>query len=333
MPEPRPLQNVATRERSLSKKMSKKKGTEKEKETAPLRKGVVVRNTGSSYMVKEEDGTETACRVKGNFRIKGIRTTNPVAVGDHVLIQHASDDADYIVAVEPRRNYIIRRASNLSKESHILAANLDTAYLVASLRDPLTPTTFIDRFLATAEAYDVPAARIGEAVAALYRHIGYPVYIVSARTGDGLDALDEALQGKVSLFAGNSGVGKSSLINALVPGADLKTGRISDVHHTGMHTTTFSEMIDLPGGGGIIDIPGIRGFGTIDFQPAEVSHYFPEIFEHGKNCRYSDCKHIDEPGCAVLPAVEDHLISESRYASYLSIMDEIKDPTKYRKPF
>ena len=140
-------------------------------------------------------------------------------------------------------------------------------------------------------------------------------------------------RGKVSLFAGNSGVGKSSLINALVPGADLKTGRISDVHHTGMHTTTFSEMIDLPGGGGIIDIPGIRGFGTIDFQPAEVSHYFPEIFEHGKNCRYSDCKHIDEPGCAVIPAVEDHLISESRYASYLSIMDEIKDPTKYRKPF
>lgn len=347
MPEPRPLQNDAIRERSLSKKMSKKKGTEKEKETAPLRKGVVVRNTGSSYMVKEEEGTETACRVKGNFRIKGIRTTNPVAVGDHVLIQHASDDADYIVAVEPRRNYIIRRASNLSKESHILAANLDTAYLVASLRDPLTPTTFIDRFLATAEAYDVPAALIlnksdlwdeddreyGEAVAALYRQIGYPVYIVSAKTGEGLDTLKEGLQGKVSLFAGNSGVGKSSLINALVPGADLKTGRISDAHHTGMHTTTFSEMIDLPGGGGIIDIPGIRGFGTIDFQPAEVSHYFPEIFEHGKNCRYSDCKHIDEPGCAVLPAVEDHLISESRYASYLSIMDEIKDPTKYRKPF
>ncbi len=347
MPEPRPLQTDAIKERSLSKKMSKKKGTEKEKETAPLRKGVVVRNTGSSYMVKEEDGTETACRVKGNFRIKGIRTTNPVAVGDHVLIQHASDDADYIVAVEPRRNYIIRRASNLSKESHILAANLDTSYLVASLRDPLTPTTFIDRFLATAEAYDVPVALIlnksdlwdeddreyGEAVAALYRQIGYPVYIVSAKTGEGLDTLKEGLQGKVSLFAGNSGVGKSSLINALVPGADLKTGRISDAHHTGMHTTTFSEMIDLPGGGELIDIPGIRGFGTIDFQPAEVSHYFPEIFEHGKNCRYSDCKHIDEPGCAVIPAVENHLISESRYASYLSIMDEIKDPTKYRKPF
>ena len=218
---------------------------------------------------------------------------------------------------------------------------------MASLRDPLTPTTFIDRFLATAEAYDVPAALIlnksdlwdeddreyGEAVAALYRQIGYPVYIVSARTGEGLDTLKETLKGKVSLFAGNSGVGKSSLINALVPGADLKTGRISDVHHTGMHTTTFSEMIDMPEGGGIIDIPGIRGFGTIDFQLAEVSHYFPEIFEHGKNCRYSDCKHIDEPGCAVIPAVEDHLISESRYASYLSIMDEIKDPAKYRKPF
>lgn len=328
--------------------MKKKRNRDLQTPADPPRAGTVVRNTGSSYVVRlDDDGSLVNCRIKGNFRIKGIRTTNPVAVGDHVLIQHASDDADYIVAVEPRRNYIIRRASNLSKESHILAANLDTAYLVASLRDPLTPTTFIDRFLATAEAYDVPAALIlnksdlwgeddreyGEAVAALYRHIGYPVYIVSARTGEGLDALDEALHGKVSLFAGNSGVGKSSLINALVPGADLKTGRISDAHHTGMHTTTFSEMIDMPEGGGIIDIPGIRGFGTIDFQPAEVSHYFPEIFEHGKNCRYSDCKHIDEPGCAVIPAVEDHLISESRYASYLSIMDEIKDPTKYRKPF
>lgn len=311
------------------------------------RSGLVVRNTGSAYSVRTDDGQEVPCRVKGNFRIKGIRTTNPVAVGDHVRIAHAADDADYIVAVEPRSNYIIRRASNLSKESHILATNLDTAFLVASLRDPVTPTTFIDRFLATAEAYDIPGAiilnkcdiwddddrELADGIRYLYESIKYPVYTVSAQTGLGLDTLKAVLKDKVSLFAGNSGVGKSSLINALVPGANLKTGKISDIHHTGMHTTTFSEMIHLPEGGEIIDIPGIRGFGTIDFDAKEVSHYFPEIFRYGKDCRYGDCKHLDEPGCAVTPAVRDHLISESRYASYLSILDEINDPTKYRKPY
>lgn len=316
-------------------------------DTKSERIGLVVRNTGSAYTVRTASGEEVACRVKGNFRIKGIRTTNPVAVGDHVIIAHAADDADYIVAVEPRRNYIIRRASNLSKESHILATNLDTAYLVASLRDPLTPTTFIDRFLATAEAYDIPGAiilnksdiwdeddrELAQGIKYLYESIKYPVYMVSAKTGEGLGALKEKLKEKVSLFAGNSGVGKSSLINAIVPGANLKTGKISDLHHTGMHTTTFSEMISLPEGGEIIDIPGIRGFGTIDFDAKEVSHYFPEIFAYGKECRYSDCKHINEPGCSVIPAVLDHRISESRYASYLSILEEINDPTKYRKPY
>ncbi len=309
--------------------------------------GVVVKNTGSAYTVRLADGREVPCRVKGNFRIKGIRSTNPVAVGDHVSVVKSADDADYITAIEPRRNYIIRRASNLSKESHILAANLDRAALVATLRDPVTPTTFIDRFLATAEAYNVPAMvilnkcdiwdaddrELGEAVATLYRSIGYPVYIVSAETGEGVEALLQEMHGQVTLMAGNSGVGKSSLINALVPGADLKTGKISDIHHTGMHTTTFSEMISIPGGGEIIDVPGVKGFGTIDFEEEEVGHFFPEIFKISQDCRYSDCRHTGEPGCAVVPAVERHEISESRYASYLSILEELRDPTKYRKPF
>ncbi|MDE5645603.1 MAG: ribosome small subunit-dependent GTPase A [Muribaculaceae bacterium] len=320
----------------------------KEKFSGEKYEGLVTRNTGSSYMVRlDGDGREVNCRVKGNFRIKGIRTTNPVAVGDRVTVTKAADDADYITAISPRRNYIIRRASNLSKESHILAANLDLAALVVSLREPTTPTTFIDRFLATAEAYNVPAMLIlnksdiwddddrelARGMTYLYESIGYGVAEVSARSGEGLDSLRETLEGKVTLLAGNSGVGKSSLINALVPGADLKTGKISDIHHQGMHTTTFSEMVSLPGGGELIDVPGIRGFGTIDFQASEVSHYFPEIFRYGEDCRYGDCKHTGEPGCAVIPAVEEHLISESRFASYLSILDEIENPEKYRKPF
>lgn len=319
----------------------------KEKTEGEARHGVVARNTGSSYIVRLDDGTEVNCRVKGNFRIKGIRTTNPVAVGDLVTVTKAADDADYITAIDPRRNYIIRRASNLSKESHILAANLDLAALVISLREPTTPTTFIDRFLATAEAYNVPAMLImnksdiwdeddrelAEGMKYLYSSIGYGVAEVSAATGAGVDELRGLLAGKVTLLAGNSGVGKSSLINALVPGADLKTGKISDIHHQGMHTTTFSEMVSLPGGGELIDVPGIRGFGTIDFETSEVSHYFPEIFKASEGCRYGNCKHTGEPGCAVVPAVEDHLISESRFASYLSILDEIENPGKYRKPF
>ena len=311
------------------------------------REGLVVRNTGSSYMVRMADGKEIPCRVKGNFRIKGIRTTSPVAVGDIVTVTKAADDADYITAIKPRRNYIIRRASNLSKESHILAANLDCAALVVSLREPSTPTTFIDRFLATAEAYSVPAILIlnkedmwdeddrelADGMEYLYNSIGYKVFRVSALTGEGLDALREYLKEKTTLLAGNSGVGKSSLINALVPGTELKTGKVSDIHHTGMHTTTFSEMIPLPEGGNLIDIPGVKGFGTIDFEPAEVSHYFPEIFKTAEGCKYGNCKHVGEPGCAVLPAVEDHLISQSRYASYLSILEELEDGGKYRKPF
>ena len=329
--------------------MSKKKESNS-KITEILGEGRVVKNTGSAYVVRMADGSEANCRIKGNFRIKGIRTTNPVAVGDLVTVAKAADDADYITEISPRKNYIIRRASNLSKESHILASNLDLAILVATLRDPSTPTTFIDRFLATAEAYSVPAAlvlnkedmwddddrELADALTNLYKSIGYPVFSISAKTGEGLPELLDFIKGKITLLAGNSGVGKSSLINALVPGADLKTGEISDIHHTGMHTTTFSEMIDLPEGGAIIDIPGVRGFGTIDFEPEEVGHFFPEIFRFSRDCRYSDCKHTGEPGCAVIPAVEDHYISESRYASYLSILEEASEKAgsdKYRKPF
>ncbi len=329
--------------------MSKKKRPSTEI-TNSLGTGRVIRNTGSSYIVRLESGEELTCRIKGNFRIKGIRTTNPVAVGDFVEVAQAADDADYIVAIKPRENYIIRRASNLSKESHILAANIDLAILVATLREPVTTTTFIDRFLATAEAYSVKAAlvinkmdmwdeddrELADALKNLYTTIGYPVFFLSATTDEGLSEFREFIKDKVSLLAGNSGVGKSSIINALVPEANLRTGEISDIHHTGTHTTTFSEMINLPEGGAIIDIPGVRGFGTIDFSPKEVGHFFPEIFKFSRDCRYSDCKHTGEPGCAVIPAVENHYISESRYNSYLSILEEASEEEgadKYRKPY
>lgn len=329
--------------------MSKKKQTPSIP-VQSLGEGRVVKNTGSAYTVRMPDGSLLNCRIKGNFRIKGIRTTNPVAVGDVVAVAKAADDADYITAISPRKNYIIRRASNLSKESHILASNIDLAILVATVRDPFTPTTFIDRFLATAEAYSVKAAivfnkadlwndddrELAGALTNLYSSIGYEVLAVSARSGEGFEGLKKLVKDKITLLAGNSGVGKSSIINTLAPGANLKTGEISDIHHTGTHTTTFSEMITLPQGGEIIDIPGIRGFGTIDFSPEEVGHFFPEIFKFSRDCRYSDCKHVGEPGCAVIPAVEEHYISESRYASYLSILEETMEKDgegKYRKPF
>ena len=331
------------------KTKTKKKSTASAPLSAPV-EGTVIRNTGSAYTVRLDDGRDTPCRIKGNFRIKGIRTTNPVAVGDRVLVAHAADDADFITGILPRRNYIIRRASNLSKESHILAANIDRAILVATLREPVTTTTFIDRFLATAEAYSIPAVlvlnksdlwdeddrQLAEAIAYLYRSIGYEVIFTSATDGDGIEALRQLTAQRISLMAGNSGVGKSSLINALVPDANLRTGAISDIHHTGTHTTTFSEMITLPSGGYLIDIPGVKGFGVIDFEPAQVSHYFPEIFRIGADCKYGDCKHTGEPGCAVMQALEEHRISESRYNSYLSILEEASEDAgadKYRKPF
>lgn len=315
--------------------------------------GTVIRNTGSHYVVRvhdPENGTpeDVNCKVKGNFRIKGIRTTNPVAVGDHVqLSEPAPDDTYYITAVEPRRNYIIRRASNLSKESHIIASNLDAALLVVTLAHPTTSLVFIDRFLATACAYDVPAIiainkvdllaepedrELLEAVTYLYRSIGYEVLHLSARTGAGIDGLRKTLHDKVTLFSGNSGVGKSSLINALIPGVEVRTAEISAIHDTGMHTTTFSELFELPGGGAIIDTPGIKGFGTIDFDKYDVAHYFPEIFRIGRECRFGNCTHTHEPGCAVLAALDEGLISQSRYNSYLSILEDGEEG-KYRKGY
>lgn len=311
--------------------------------------GLVVKNTGSWYVVKTDgDNKMVNCKIKGNFRLKGIRTTNPVAVGDRVTVAENADGTGFITAITPRRNYIIRRASNLSKESHIIASNLDQAFLVVTFAAPMTATVFIDRFLATAEAYRVPVVIVVNKIDALdeewlefvdsfaylYESIGYEVRRVSAETGEGIDGLRAMLEGKVTLFSGNSGVGKSTLINRLIPRLDLKTAAISEAHQTGMHTTTFSEMYPLAddAGGYIIDTPGVKGFGTIDFNVEEVAHYFPEIFRESADCKYNNCTHIHEPGCAVKRALEEHRISESRYASYLSIIDD-SAPDKYRKPF
>jgi len=310
-------------------------------------KGLVIKNTGSWVTVRLDDGGIVNCKMRGVLRLKGLRCTNPVAVGDMVQVQDKGGDAPVVGDIEPRRNYIIRRASNLSKEFQIIAANLDQAVLVVTLTNPVTSTTFIDRFLATAEAYRVPAVLAFNKVdllntdalchelqelSQLYQSIGYPVVMMSATTGEGADALRHVLAGKMSLLSGNSGVGKSSIINLLVPNAHVKVGDVSHTHHKGMHTTTFSELLDLPGGGAIIDTPGVKAFGTIDFERAQVAHYFPEIFHVSAQCRFNNCTHTHEPGCAVLAAVERGEISLSRYTSYMSILDE--DPNnKYRKPF
>ena len=310
-------------------------------------KGLVIKNTGSWVTVRLDDGNTVNCKMRGVLRLKGLRCTNPVAVGDRVQVEDKGGDAPVVGEIEPRRNYIIRRASNLSKEFQIIAANLDQAVLVATLTNPETSTTFIVRFLATAEAYQVPAVLVFNKIdlldtdewhkwldelKALYESIGYPVVTMSAATGEGADALRAQLAGKMSLLSGNSGVGKSSIINLLVPDAHVRVGDVSHTHHKGMHTTTFSELLDLPDGGAIIDTPGVKAFGTIDFERAEVAHYFPEIFKISDDCRFNNCTHTHEPGCAVLAAVEQGLIAPSRFTSYLSILDE--DPNnKYRKPF
>lgn len=299
-------------------------------------RGLVIKSTGSRYWVELMDGGVVEARIKGRFRLQGIRTTNPIAVGDWVEVE-----GEQITSIEERRNYIIRKASNLSKESHILAANLDQVFLFVTLAQPETPNEFVDRFLVTAKAYDVPVVLVVNKVdllpeddeylkgyCYLYRSLGYEVLACSVATGEGIDELKARIQGKVSLLAGNSGVGKSSFLNAVDASLGVKTGSISKVHQTGMHTTTYAEMFAVAGGK-LIDIPGIKGFGLIDMEPAEIGHYFPEIFNHATECRFADCLHRNEPGCAVRLAVESHLISESRYQSYLSILDDIT-AGKYR---
>lgn len=306
--------------------------------------GTIIRTTGSWYTVQTDDGRLYDCKVKGTFRMKGIRSTNPVAVGDIVTITPGADGQTALInGIEDRRNYIIRKASNLSKQSHIIAANVDMAALVVTIAHPETSTTFIDRFLASAEAYRVPVLIIfnktdlyDEAetrqmndVITLYRNIGYSCLACSAETGEGIDEVEAELRNKTTLLSGNSGVGKSTLLNLLIPDAEAKTAEISAAHDAGMHTTTFSQMYFLPWGGSLIDTPGIKGFGTFDMEREEVSHYFREIFRTSAECRFGNCTHTHEPGCAVLQAIAEGRIAESRYMSYLSMLDD-KDEGKYR---
>jgi ribosome biogenesis GTPase len=311
-------------------------------------RGLVIKSTGSSYIVRTDDGLDVECYIKGNFRIRGIRSTNPVAVGDYVQVEDG-----WITDVEDRRNYIIRKSTNLSKESHILAANIDQAVLLVTISHPYTNLTFIDRFLATCEAYRVPAILAFNKTDLLtedehlelfldmeqYSDIGYQTLSISAKQmlteqlapeqRHPHNTLRKLLAGKTTLLSGNSGVGKSTLLNALLGHEIARTGEISDVHDMGKHTTTFSEMYFLPNGGAIIDTPGIKGFGAFDMEKEEVSHYFPEIFRIGRNCRFSNCLHTDEPGCAVQEAVEQRKIALSRYESYLSMLGDC-DESKYR---
>ncbi len=297
-------------------------------------RGLVIKSTGSWYHVLTGNGEIRDCRIKGKFRTKEIQTTNPIAVGDQVEIELEPDqETGVIIRLHERRNYIIRKSVNLSKQAQIIAANLDQAMLVVTLASPRTSLGFIDRFLVTAEAYDIPAGlifnkldlfseeglEILEEYEAIYTGIGYPCYQVSALEGTHVEQIMELLKDKVTLFSGHSGVGKSTLINKLIPGVGLRTGAVSDWSDKGQHTTTFAEMHQLPQGGYLIDTPGIRELGVIDIEPQELGHFFPEIRERMNECRFNNCRHINEPGCVIIEAVEEGEIEASRYDSYLSI--------------
>lgn len=301
-------------------------------------KGVVYKSTGSWYSVKAENGTFYDCRLRGRFRIGEIKSTNPVAVGDRVIFEKdkkGGDTEGVITSIEPRENYIIRKSVNLSKQTHIIAANIDTAFLLVTLNNPPTFTTFIDRFLVTAEAYHIKAVILFNKIdtynedelleikllAALYRKIGYECIGISALSGKNVDKVKTLMQDKASMFSGHSGTGKSTLVNAIEPGLDLKTAKISDQHLQGQHTTTFAEMFDLSFGGQIIDTPGIKGFGLVDVEKEELGDYFPEFFELKGNCRFNNCLHLEEPQCAVKKALETEEIAWSRYRSYLQILE------------
>lgn len=304
-----------------------------------LKQGIVIKSTGSRYRVLDDDGNVHDCHLRGRFRVSGVRTTNPVAVGDRVTINITEG---VITALSPRRNYIIRKASNLSRESQIIAANIDQAFLVITVKMPETPVEFIDRFLATAEAYRIPAVILinktdlyGEEemeqarkIRDVYGKIGYRVIMISVTGDENLDEVEKALSNKTTLVSGNSGVGKSTLLNRLNPSLSLKTGPISDYHEQGRHITTFPEMHPVAGGGYVIDTPGIRGFGVIDFDRREIYHFFPEIFRISSGCRFHNCIHLDEPGCAVREGVASGEIEPWRYRSYISMV--LEDNEKYR---
>lgn len=300
-------------------------------------KGIVIKSTGSWITVRTQDGQRVDCKIRGNFRLKGLRTTNPVAIGDHVDFEMVPDQpSGVITAIAERDNYIIRKSINLSSQAHIIAANLDHAYLIATLSQPRTSTGFIDRFLVTATGYFIPASLIfnkidlyDEELAAteaglrdIYEKAGYSCYSTSAKTGQGLDVIRGLLKDKVNLFSGHSGAGKSALISMIQPGLNLKTGNISDYHQKGKHTTTFAEMFALDGGGYIIDTPGIKEFGLIDFEKEEIPRCFPEMDRLLPECQYNNCTHTHEPGCAVKKALETGEVSKMRYYSYLSILND-----------
>lgn len=301
--------------------------------------GVVISSTGSWYEVATERGT-LDCRIRGKLRLKGIRSTNPVVVGDRVMVEQ-DEQSNSIVEIIPRQNYVIRRASNLSKESHIIAANIDRALLIVTLQAPTTPREFVDRFLVTCEAYKVPVTIVlGKADSlvdeldaearefeAIYRDAGYDVLRLSSTTGVGVEEIREMLRGRTTLVAGNSGVGKSTLVRSIDPTLDIRTGEISESHHKGKHTTTFSTMYPIECGY-IIDTPGIKGFGLIDIESRELCRYFPEMMRLAPDCRFYNCTHTHEPGCAVSEAVKEGVVAWSRYESYLKILDE---DDKYRK--